>query len=371
MKKTQIEINIFFRPENRRALLLFFVQYRVPLLFRRITGSLLLLFVVGCSPSFPELHSSIVTYLLVATYNNPALVVTSGPSTLQEVQRNGYFQVKLASPPAGVVNVPVQSSDTTEATVSTPMLSFNTSNWNKNQKVDVLSKDDLDRDGDIPVAVVIGPSVSSDPGYANLSQSLNFLNLDNDRFTFILSSTTTGFIGAAGGVQEADNLCNAEVLNKPSLFNAGQAGYRALIVDGPIRRAAVSPNAIVGGTSEQRDWVLQPFTAYFRWINASADYTFASGANNIFRTDANGLFDFSSFSLFNSTSIAANYYWTGLNADWTTAIARCGPPGAEWKDGTVIQNGSIGDASQTDGRSISTIVPSTCAVPRALLCVEQ
>lgn len=101
--------------------------------------------------------------------------------TTSEGGRTASFTVFLYSQPSADVTVPVSSSDTTEGTVSTSLLTFTTSNWDTPQTVTVAGIDDVLVDGAITYSIILGVTTSSDVSFNGLNPSdITVRNLDND-----------------------------------------------------------------------------------------------------------------------------------------------------------------------------------------------
>lgn len=112
----------------------------------------------------------------------PAGITVSGRSPL--VSREGgletTFTVVLDTPPISDVLIPLSSSNTAEATLSTASVLFTPTNWNVPQVVSVLGLDDGIADGDVPYSLFLGPAISSDTEYSGLDATdLAAVNLDN------------------------------------------------------------------------------------------------------------------------------------------------------------------------------------------------
>lgn len=91
------------------------------------------------------------------------------------------FTVVLTRAPAGNVQIPVASDDTTEATLSTDMLTFTPFDWDTSQTVIVTGVDDAMDDDDQTFNIVIGPVQSSDTGFDGEDpDDLTGLNIDFD-----------------------------------------------------------------------------------------------------------------------------------------------------------------------------------------------
>ncbi len=97
------------------------------------------------------------------------------------------FTLVLNSKPTGDVSIPVSSSDTTEGTISPPVCTFTTANWDTAQTVTVTGVDDVFKDGDISYTVNLLLSSSADANYRDIDlNDLLLKNTDNDTESFII-----------------------------------------------------------------------------------------------------------------------------------------------------------------------------------------
>jgi hypothetical protein len=92
---------------------------------------------------------------------------TSGAQT-NESSGAATFSVVLTDAPTSNVTVAVSSSDTTEGTVSTALLTFTAANWNVPQTVTVTGVDDGLVDGNVAYSIVLSPATSNDRAYSGL-----------------------------------------------------------------------------------------------------------------------------------------------------------------------------------------------------------
>ncbi|MBX4209350.1 peptidoglycan-binding protein [Candidatus Parcubacteria bacterium] len=119
--------------------------------------------------------------------------VTAAPGlSTSETGSSAAFTVVMASAPLADVTMSVTSSDFTEGTTSTTLLTFQPANWNVPQTVTVTGIDDAVVDGNVAYVVTIGPSSSVDINFNNIAaKSVNLTNFDND--------TAPGGGGGGGG----------------------------------------------------------------------------------------------------------------------------------------------------------------------------
>ena len=108
------------------------------------------------------------------------VVTTNGDLLTAETGFAATFDVVLSAPPTSDVTIPVISSDTTEGTVSTSLLTFTPANWNVPQTVTVTGQPDGVPDGNVSYTIDLGPSASLDLNYNGLpTQSLPATNFDS------------------------------------------------------------------------------------------------------------------------------------------------------------------------------------------------
>ena len=189
-------------------------------------------------------------------------------------------------------------------------------------------------------AVTNGSGTVASANITNISISCSTI----DKKIFVTDATYNGNLGGFSG---ADDKCNSDG-NKPS----GGGTYKAMLVDGTNRRACSTANCS-GGTGEHIDWVLKPNTKYVR----------ADGTNEIFTTNANGIFEFGTLS--NSISETTLFAWTALNNDWTSSTNNC----QAWS--STSGGSRVGAASSSTGNAIN-VTSQTCTTSTLrLYCVEQ
>ena len=143
----------------------------------------------------------------VATTDNEVasiiVVPTNGSTVVSESGTSDIVNVALSAEPAGDVVLDVQSSDLGEAVVGPLTLTFNSTNWNIPQEVDVVGIDDLTLDGDVTstVTVVVNDSLSFDP-YDGLSGSTQVVTTDNDAPGVSLAPTGGSTVVSEGGLTD-------------------------------------------------------------------------------------------------------------------------------------------------------------------------
>lgn len=108
-----------------------------------------------------------------------------------EAAGTATFNVVLQAAPDADVMIAVDSSDTTEGTVSPSSVVFTTLNWNVPQVVTVTGVDDFLADGNQSYEISVGAAVSSDPFYSGKPGGVVFAsNLDDDTARFLVGDPT-------------------------------------------------------------------------------------------------------------------------------------------------------------------------------------
>lgn len=92
------------------------------------------------------------------------------------------FTIELTSQPTADVSLDLSSSDPTEGTVFPGSLLFTSADWNQPRTVTVTGVDDLEKDGNVPYAVVLPPAMSTDATYQGLDAAdVTVRNQDDDQ----------------------------------------------------------------------------------------------------------------------------------------------------------------------------------------------
>lgn len=113
------------------------------------------------------------------------------------------FSVVLDSKPEGNVNIVLSSSNTTEGTVSTDLLTFTASDWDTPQTVAVTGVDDFFDDGDVAYTIIVTMGFTSDEEYADLDPpDVSVTNQDDDAASLVLAPAA-GLGTTEGGGQDA------------------------------------------------------------------------------------------------------------------------------------------------------------------------
>ena len=154
--------------------------------------------------------------LAAGIYTNPSNF------TLDEDGCSEYFRVYLNTQPTADVEISIASSNTTEATVSTNLVTLTSLNWNTGKVVWIQPLEDFIVDGDQPLNIVIGPAVSSDPAYQGLGPEYVSVTVNNiDPFP---GSGCTSFPVSLTGF-EAENVGESILLQWLSLSEQNFSGF--------------------------------------------------------------------------------------------------------------------------------------------------
>jgi hypothetical protein len=118
--------------------------------------------------------------------NDAAAVVVHPVNGLLTTEQGGTasFTVVLNAAPVADVTIPISSSDTTEGTVSTDLLTFTVLNWDTAQAVTVTGVNDALVDGNQTYTIVTGDPASSDPVFNALTATsvddVTVVNIDDE-----------------------------------------------------------------------------------------------------------------------------------------------------------------------------------------------
>ncbi len=115
-------------------------------------------------------------------FNERILIFETSDRITSESGDTFTIEVALNQQPTNDVTIPVESSDTSEGTVSSASLTFTNANWEDVQTITVTGQDDGLNDGSIDYTITIGSSSSTDPLFNGLAGSvITGTNLDNDQ----------------------------------------------------------------------------------------------------------------------------------------------------------------------------------------------
>lgn len=118
-------------------------------------------------------------------------VVVTAATGLQTSESGGQaqFSVRLGSPPAQDVALPVASNSSAEGRASPPTLTFTPQNWSVDQPVTVTGQFDCLPDGNRQYQVNVGQAVSLDPQYMGLSGApVTLTNLNAPQASVVISN---------------------------------------------------------------------------------------------------------------------------------------------------------------------------------------
>ncbi|MFN6378434.1 MAG: T9SS type A sorting domain-containing protein [Flavobacteriales bacterium] len=111
----------------------------------------------------------------------PGLFAGTASYQVNEGGATTAIPIVLNTQPTGNVTVSIQSTNTSEVTVSPSTLTFTSSNWSTPQFVNAQGVNDSADDGNIGVTITLSTSTSADATYAGLAAStVSVTNLDND-----------------------------------------------------------------------------------------------------------------------------------------------------------------------------------------------
>lgn len=113
---------------------------------------------------------------------------------LNETLGVSTFTIALNRRPMASVLVPLNSSDTTEATVKPQQVTFTPDNWWVPQIATISSVKDNIGDGDQPFEITVGRAISTDPEFIGLSgNTVSGVTVDNGIHTSVDGLSITGY----------------------------------------------------------------------------------------------------------------------------------------------------------------------------------
>ncbi|HEY9862880.1 MAG TPA: SBBP repeat-containing protein, partial [Candidatus Obscuribacterales bacterium] len=121
-----------------------------------------------------------------------------------ETLETATFNIALTSQPTSDVLISLTNNDTTEGTLSTNNITFNSTNWSTPQLVTVTGVDDDIQDGDISYSIIASVVESSNSQYGSLPpETLTFINTDDDSIGINInpSDTLTTETGKTGSFE--------------------------------------------------------------------------------------------------------------------------------------------------------------------------
>ena len=281
----------------------------------------------------------------------PGITITQvGGVVTTEAGGSASFAVVLNSPPTADVLINFSSSDSSEATVSVPSLTFTTADWSVSQFVTVTGVEDFFIDGNIAYSLIIAPATSADPAYNGLDAFDPLLtNLDDDDRNVIVVDTTadtadgdTTSIAALMGDRGADNrislreaiLAANNTVNGPGgrdriVFNISEPLINgAHTIEPTSVLPAIDERLMIDGTTEP-DFTGTPVVALDGHLlpvaAGNSGLTLAAGSNgSAIAGLVIGGFGDSGIDIQNSST---NLFWgnyIGINAAGTVAMPNAG-----------------------------------------------
>lgn len=100
------------------------------------------------------------------------------------------FTVALLTPPTANVTIPMQSTNTSEGTVSPQSLTFTPADFSTPQTVTITGVDDALRDGPVAYIIILDTTTSTDASYNNLDPPNVFVTNDDNEAGFTVTPTT-------------------------------------------------------------------------------------------------------------------------------------------------------------------------------------
>ena len=156
----------------------------------------------------------------------------------------GSFEIYLDTEPIAEVFIDLSSSNEQEGILATPVISFNSSNWNIPQNIIVtgIEDDPPVSDGAIDYVIVTGNVSSTDTNYNKLDGStiddVSMSNQDNDSPGIILTVVDDDFSTSESGDYV---VVQFSLLSKP---NGGESVNIPLSLEGPINEMILSTNSL-------------------------------------------------------------------------------------------------------------------------------
>jgi hypothetical protein len=111
----------------------------------------------------------------------PGITVSLITGDTLEIGTQETFTVVLDAEPSGFVTTTIHSSDTSEGTIDTTVLVFDSVNWNIPQTVTVTGVNDDIADGDMNFTIILDAAVSGDGNYNGMDPvDVDVINRDDD-----------------------------------------------------------------------------------------------------------------------------------------------------------------------------------------------
>ena len=150
----------------------------------------------------------------VTNIDDDGVGITVSPLTGLITDESGgtaMFTVVLSAQPTADVTIAVASSDLTEGTVDTALLTFTMGNWDTPQTVTVTGVDDDLDDGDVDYTAQLAPAVSTDPAFNGIDPADPMItNLDDDTPGITVTPTTGLVTTELGGTDTFTIVLNSQ-----------------------------------------------------------------------------------------------------------------------------------------------------------------
>ena len=225
--------------------------------------------------------------IFLSTNGTPSInIVDTSGSAIQEgktsestIANSFKFAVHLDKKPKSDVVLPIQSSDTSEGSVSPTSLTFSRTNWDAPQTVTVSGvshENDSKLDStDQNYSVSLGPAISEDLDYSEMEQSLSMINVDSTNGTFEISDTSNYLITSeVSGDNKRDNF-TIKLLVQPT---------SNVIL--PLSSSDTTEGLVVGSSSNQQlltftssNWT-ETKTVYVEGVDDDVDENLVEGGPN-------------------------------------------------------------------------------------------
>ncbi|MBI5055578.1 MAG: alkaline phosphatase [Nitrospirae bacterium] len=180
-----------------------------------IDGNATFTIITGAAASSDVNYSAMAVSDVSATnMDNDAAGVTVTPTsglTTTESGGTATFTVVLNAIPAAEVTIGLNSSDSTEGTVSPSSLTFTSANWNVAQAVTVTGVDDSAYDNDVSYVIQTAAASSTDPLYSGVDASdVSVTNVNNDVPGITVTPTSGLTTTEAGGAATFTVVLNSQ-----------------------------------------------------------------------------------------------------------------------------------------------------------------
>jgi hypothetical protein len=156
----------------------------------------------------------LVDNVSVSNIDNDTSGITVNPTSgLLTTEGGGTdtFTIALDSQPLSNVTINLNSSDTTEGTISTSSLTFTPVNWSVPLTVTVTGVDDNLADGNIDYLIVTAPATSADTNYNDVNpDDVSVTNQDDDTAGITVNPTSGLLTTESGGTANFTVVLNTQ-----------------------------------------------------------------------------------------------------------------------------------------------------------------